>query len=128
MSRFQKLTCSVLVICFLLMIGVPTSSFADNRQVVQVVGENVVYSKYWQYWSQGASKVGPGYRNSGCFFIAQSKMLVEAGIASSDTSVFNPDEYYTAVGSPTQASDYSQKYASGKGTSLEKKIRWSFQK
>ena len=130
MSRFQKLTCSVLVICFLLMIGVPTSSFADNRQVVQVVGENVgfnratgtgVYSKYWQYWSQGASKVGPGYCNNGCFFIAQSKMLVEAGIASSDTSVFNPDEYYTAVGSPTQASDYSQKYASGKGTSLEKK-------
>ena len=94
MLRFQKLTCFVLVICFLSFFSVFTSAFADNRQVVQVVGENVgyntetgtgVYSKYWQYWSQGASKVGPGYRSSGCFFIAQSKMLVEAGIASSDT-------------------------------------------
>lgn len=60
------------------------------------------YSSHWEYWSQGASI----YLNSGdtsklrnmpqygCHVVAQSKLLVEAGLASSDVTVFHPDIYF----------------------------------
>ena len=60
------------------------------------------YSSHWELWSQGASM----YLNSentgilrnmqkwGCRVVAQSKLLVEAGLASSDVAVFNPDVYF----------------------------------
>lgn len=64
-------------------------------------GSTHQYSNHWQYWSQGASaypdNTSSGLRNMrrfGCRVVAQSKLLVEAGLASSDVSVFNPDIYF----------------------------------
>ncbi len=51
------------------------------------------YSNYWEYWSQGASKYS-GMRSYGCRVVAQAKLLVECGAASSDTNIFNPDIYF----------------------------------
>ena len=51
------------------------------------------WSNGWSWWSQGQSAY-PGMREYGCLVVAQAKMLVAAGIASSDTSAFNPDRYY----------------------------------
>lgn len=53
------------------------------------------YHTSWQYWSQGASAVGPNYRDYACFMVAQSKLLVESGIESSSKTAFNPDIYYS---------------------------------
>lgn len=60
------------------------------------------YDSHWQYWSQGASKYLNGtdstkLRNMpqyGCRVVAQSKLLVEAGLASPNVSIFNPDLYF----------------------------------
>lgn len=51
------------------------------------------YSNHWEYWSQGASKYS-GMREYGCRVVAQSKLLVECGAASSNISTFNPDIYF----------------------------------
>ncbi len=60
------------------------------------------YDSHWQYWSQGASKYLNGSDESklrnmpryGCRVVAQSKLLVEAGLASSNVATFNPDIYF----------------------------------
>jgi hypothetical protein len=45
------------------------------------------------WWSQGQS-IYYDMRQWGCLVVAQAKMLVMSGAASSNTSVFNPDIYY----------------------------------
>lgn len=57
------------------------------------------YSSYWEFWSQGASQ----YRRMapGCRIVAQAKLLVEAGIASSNVNEFNPDVYFEYLDSHT---------------------------
>ncbi len=51
------------------------------------------FSKYWEYWSQGGSMYS-GMRDYGCRVVAQSKLLVECGAASSNVDIFNPDVYF----------------------------------
>ena len=51
------------------------------------------WSNGWALWSQGQSRYS-GMRGWGCLVVAKAKMLVAAGIASSDPNVFNPDLFY----------------------------------
>ncbi len=50
------------------------------------------FHAYWELWCQGASKYAK-MRKGGCRVVAQTKLLVEAGMASPDVSRFNPDKY-----------------------------------
>ena len=71
----------------------PVSGISDDTHSNYLSLNN--FHTSWQYWCQGASAVGPTYREGACFMVAQSKLLVESGIESSDKSVFNPDIYYS---------------------------------
>lgn len=51
------------------------------------------WSNGWELWSQGQSSYEI-MRSFGCFLVAKAKMLVAAGIASTNTNEFNPDIYY----------------------------------
>ena len=91
------------------------------------------YSPYWQYWSQGGSQYrtnssgGDGPMRWGCHVVAEAKMMVELGIASSDTDIFNPDVFFNwGKGTYWRASDAKEYndaalgYASEKGVTLTK--------
>ncbi len=67
--------------------GLPEASFIGRNNS----NAKSIYSPYWQYWSQGASKYA-NIRSNGYELVAYSKMLVEAGIEKG--SSFSPDEFY----------------------------------
>ena len=52
------------------------------------------WSNGWAWWSQNQSK-NSAFRNYGCYIVAKAKLLVLAGVASDDPSVFNPDIYFS---------------------------------
>ena len=69
----------------------PKSAVSANTTTVQK------YLNHWEWWSQGASAYGvPGknLRKSGCYVVAQSKLLAEAGLVPSDPAIWNPDTLY----------------------------------
>ena len=147
--------CLALVLVWLLVFS-QNVAMADERVLVYVVSgityadKNTTYGQHkynshWQYWSQGAS----GYLNGndpsilhnmpqfGCRVVAQAKLLVEAGLASSSTSVFNPDIYYAwtvangyqggsdHVNSPYETSTQGTaiiQWGSNKGITVKKRI------
>ena len=106
MKKIAAVCLLALMLCF---VGVNAfaSTSVDLFPNIQWVDANTSstsnkYSTHWELWSQGASM----YLNSentsilrnmqkwGCRVVAQSKLLVEAGLASSDVAVFNPDVYF----------------------------------
>lgn len=79
----------VMVICILLFVCIFYSiSFAATAPYYNT-GD---WSNGPEWWSQGQS-TNWVIRKWGCLVVAQSKMLAKAGIASSDTTVFNPEKY-----------------------------------
>ena len=93
--------CATLFIVVLVMVMLVSSALAQTAYYLYSVDKvaanttrtQMYNTSHWEYWSQGAS----GYatmRSGGCRVVAYSKMLVEMGIASSNTSVFNPDKYF----------------------------------
>ena len=104
-ARHLLIASMVLMLLLLVQLSALASTTATVISGIPKVGTNTgsthQYSSYWQYWSQGASVypdgTSSGLRNMhpyGCRIVAQSKLLVEAGLASSDVSVFNPDIYF----------------------------------
>lgn len=104
-ARHLLIASMVLMLLLLVQLSALASTTATVISGIPTVSTNTgsthQYSSYWQYWSQGASVypdgTSSGLRNMhpyGCRIVAQSKLLVEAGLASSDVSVFNPDIYF----------------------------------
>lgn len=83
------------------------------------------YSSYWEFWSQGASRylrMAPG-----CRIVAQAKLLVEAGIASSNVNEFNPDVYFEYLDSHTSPQGkpyFISKYSIGETYGKPDKTAW----
>lgn len=82
-----------------LSLSMCTTAMAGTYNLVNGVGKlsantssSHKYSKYWQYWSQGASG-DANCRSVGCHTVAQAKLLVETGAASSNVNSFNPDVF-----------------------------------
>lgn len=90
---------SLILACVLILgLCVPVSAAGNYGPDVQVDKEkklnypgNGNYDSDWVYWSQGASKHDK-MRRFGCYAIALSKLVVEAGLKSS--SEFTPDDHY----------------------------------
>ncbi len=104
-ARHLLIASMVLMLLLLVQLSALASTTATVISGIPRVDANTgsthQYSSYWQYWSQGASAYPDGtssglrnMRRFGCRIVAQSKLLVEAGLASSDVSVFNPDIYF----------------------------------
>lgn len=104
-ARHLLIASMVLMLLLLVQLSALASTTATVISGIPKVDANTgsthQYSSYWQYWSQGASAYPDGtssglrnMRRFGCRIVAQSKLLVEAGLASSDVSVFNPDIYF----------------------------------
>ncbi len=88
MKKTKRLVTFLLVLCFMFNF----SMLASAAKLPPNTDENAnAYSNDWVYWCQGASRYW-GMRGYGCRMVAQSKLLVEAGIVQ--TSNFNPDVYF----------------------------------
>ncbi len=82
----KKRIISLLLVLCLCAALLPTTALAANIGV----GD---WSNGYGWWSQNQSKYS-GMQGWGCLVVAQAKMLVESGVASSDSSAFNPDVFY----------------------------------
>ena len=80
----------LLVLLCLCMIGTLFSTTANATYVTYGNGD---WSNGWTWWSQGQSKYAD-MRGYGCYVVAKAKMLVDAGIETTDTNQFNPDILY----------------------------------
>ncbi len=88
MRRF----CSV-ILALALAFGLQTSAHAQVQYgVASTIGGTGEYDSNWIYWSQGASEY-EAVRLYGCYIVALSKLMVEAGLKPSDQ--FTPDDCYT---------------------------------
>ena len=104
---FSAFLSLVLMVCFMAeAFAYYGDSYGTKLKVSQVCpGSSITsdnttpgagYTSEWQYWSQGASKYS-GFQRSGCFMVAQAKMLKESGAAAS-VAGFNPDKYWNEIG------------------------------
>ena len=130
-SSFLVKTKISVCLAILLLIVCASSALAldgwdSNGTTVLILGEEIpinkttgtgAYHKYWQYWCQGAS-IYSEMRMYGCYMVAQSKLLVEFGIAPSNVNEFNPDKYFELAGKSFW--DYAPTYASKKGVTLHR--------
>ena len=88
MKKTQRLVTLLLMLCLMLNY----SMLANAAELPPNTNENAnAYSNDWVYWCQGASKYW-GMRGYGCRMVAQSKLLVEAGVVQAGS--FNPDVYF----------------------------------
>ena len=103
----------------------------DEEQIGVSTIATASYSSDYRYWSQGAS-ADSGMRKYGCWVVAQSKMIYELDIDSSNS--FNPDTYLQwQKNNGYIDSDYYQTngakapvvYASQKGKTLNYLGYWS---
>ena len=87
-STTKRAISIVLVFCslFCLCIHANAASLPKNTSNTEDK-----YDGNWIYWSQGASKYW-GMRDYGCRMVAQSKLLMEMGIA--EGAEFDPDAYF----------------------------------
>ena len=74
----------------------PLYSDIGTTSIGANTGTTDQYSSHWDYWSQGAS-ANSTFRKYGCRVVAQAKLLVEAGIAPNNSSVFYPTTYFNWV-------------------------------
>ncbi len=88
---FALILCTILLLSQTLMYS--SAEYYPVVSGISKIGTGQGYSAYWQYWCQGASTNG-NMRAYGCRVVSQAKLLVEAGIASSDVSIFNPDIFF----------------------------------
>lgn len=135
MKSFFKKGLAVVLTVVMLFSALAVNSLAAQYVVVSGITKisantsstSNQYNSNWQYWSQGASKYA-NMRSSGCRVVAQSKLLVESGIASSNKATFNPDIYFewgmnNGVFGSSAAESYGHgvsitRYASAVGASL----------
>lgn len=88
MKKTKGLMTVLLALCLMFNIGVNASA----ANLPPNTNENAnTYSSDWVYWCQGASRYR-GMRGYGCRMVAQSKLLVEAGIVQGGS--FDPDVYF----------------------------------
>ena len=88
MKKTKGLMTVLLALC--LMFNISVNASAAN--LPPNTNENAnTYSSDWVYWCQGASRYR-GMRGYGCRMVAQSKLLVEAGIVQGGS--FDPDVYF----------------------------------
>lgn len=88
MKKTKGLMTVLLALCLMFNIGVNASA----ANLPPNTNENTnIYSSDWVYWCQGASRYR-GMRGYGCRMVAQSKLLVEAGIVQGGS--FDPDVYF----------------------------------
>jgi Bacterial surface proteins containing Ig-like domains len=94
----KKIVSIILVTCILASFGgayagnIPASTGID-KVTANTSSVDSAYTTDWRYWSAGASKYSE-VRNSGCRIVAQSKLLIEAGVITATVDGFNPDIYY----------------------------------
>ena len=84
MKKRTLLLLLILCLCMLL----PTAAFAYEGDNSWIGTGN--WSNGYGWWSQ-AQSTDWLMQKYGCFVVAESKMLVESGVASGDPAVFNPD-------------------------------------
>lgn len=77
------------ILCLCMVVGMAPAITATAQAAAYASGD---WSNGWNWWSQNQSR-NKDMRDWGCFIVAKAKMLVSAGIASSNSSAFNPDIY-----------------------------------
>ena len=90
MKNFAKKAMSMLLALVMVVGMLPMLSVGAAAAVLI----NNSYDQDWHYWSHGGTKFhAMKMHTSGCHVVAEAKMLVDMGIASSDVTKFNPDVY-----------------------------------
>lgn len=92
MKKVTRFFSFFLVFALVFGLWMPVDAAENNYGGLSTKDGNGNYDSDWVYWSQGASKYEK-MRKYGCYSLAISKLIVEAGLKSAND--FTPDSHFT---------------------------------